>query len=156
GFGLAIGHREGDNIFIDGVWVKQPPFSPQQTVDEFATILRTYHISEVVGDRYSGEWCREVFRRYGINYRVASLARSDLYIALLPLLNSGRIVLPQSDLLTRQLVGLERRATMSGKEQIDHGRNGHDDASNCVAGVAAELITASMCWTGPLHGRWGN
>ena len=57
----------------------------------------------------------------------------------LPLLNSGRIVLPKSDRLTNQLVGLERRTSRAGKDSIDHAPNAHDDLANAVAG-AADLI----------------
>ena len=66
---------------------------------------------------------------------------------MLPLLNSGRIVLPKSDRLVNQLTGLERRVSRSGKDQIDHGPNGHDDLANAVAG-AADLVVAQKA---PMH-----
>jgi hypothetical protein len=55
---------------------------------------------------------------------------------LLPLLNAGRIVLPKSDRLANQIVGLERRVARSGRDSIDHGPGGHDDLVNAVAGAA--------------------
>ena len=62
---------------------------------------------------------------------------------MLPLLNSGRIVLPRNDRLVAQIVGLERRVTRAGKDSIDHAPNAHDDVPNCVAGVAAVLHSRS-------------
>jgi hypothetical protein len=109
----------------------------------------------VTGDKYGGEFPRELFRRHSIEYRVASKTKSELYQALLPLLNSGRITLPQNDTLTKQLVGLERHVARSGREQIDHGVSGHDDLSNAVAGVA-ELCSLANQAAQPVFGRWGS
>jgi hypothetical protein len=41
---------------------------------------------------------------------------------------------------------LERRAYRSGKDSVDHGRNGHDDHANAVCGgpSSANSSTASM------------
>jgi hypothetical protein len=55
---------------------------------------------------------------------------------LLPLLNSGRVVLPRNDRVVAQLVGLERRTTRAGKDSIDHSPGAHDDLINSVAGAA--------------------
>ena len=63
--------------------------------------------------------------------------QSRTYTAiLLPLFNSGRIVLPKSDRLVNQLSGLERRTARSGKDSIDHAPGTHDDFANAVAGAA--------------------
>ena len=78
-----------------------------------------------------------MFRKHGIHYACAEKPRSDLYRDFLPLLNSGRVVLPKSDRLVSQLCGLERRTARSGKDSIDHGPGGHDDLANAVAGAAS-------------------
>ena len=88
------------------------------------------------GDRYAGEFPRELFRKRGIQYECAEKPKSDLFRDLLPLLNSGRIVLPKSERLVNQLCGLERRIARSGKDSIDHGPGAHDDLANSVAGCA--------------------
>jgi hypothetical protein len=138
-FTLAIGHREGERVVIDGVREVAPPFSPESVVDDFAKLVRSYGIARITGDRYAGEFLREQFRKRGIHYAVAESPKSDLYRDLLPLLNSGRIVLPKSDRLTNQLCGLERRTARSGKDSIDHAPGTHDDIANAVAG-AADLV----------------
>jgi hypothetical protein len=140
-FTLAISHKDGERIVIDATREVRPPFSPDGVIDEFASLLKTYRISRVVGDRYGGEFPRELFRKFGIEYRCAEKPKSDLYRDLLPLLNAGRIVLPKSDRLVNQICGLERRTARSGRDSIDHGPNGHDDLVNAVAG-AADLVAA--------------
>src|SRR5262249_31780331 len=93
----------------------------------------------VKGDRYAGEFPRELYRKRGIEYRCVDKVKSDLYRDLLPLLNSGRITLPKSDRLVQQICGLERRVSRSGRDSIDHGPGSHDDLANAVAG-AADLV----------------
>jgi hypothetical protein len=136
---LAIAHKTAkpdEQIVIDAVREVRPPFSPAAVVDDFAALLKTYRITKVLGDHYGGEFVKELFRKHGIRYEVAKQPKSDLYRDLLPLLNSGRIMLPRHDRLVSQIVGLERRVTRAGKDSIDHGPHGHDDLANVVAGVA--------------------
>ena len=70
----------------------------------------------VYGDRYAGEWCREVFRRHRINYEPSDRPKSDLYRDLLPLINSGGVDLLDHDKMLHQLVSLERRTARGGKD----------------------------------------
>jgi hypothetical protein len=71
---LAVAHAEGDCTVLDAVRERRPPFSPDDVVSEFASLLQTYGISEVHGDRYAGEWPRERFNAHGIRYIVKSLS----------------------------------------------------------------------------------
>lgn len=136
---MAISHSEGDRVVLDVMRERKPPFSPASVVEEFARLFRQYGITKIVGDRYAGEWPREAFRDHGVTYEPAEKSRSELYVDLLPLLNSGRADLLDSDRLVSQLVGLERRTSRGGRELIDHGPNGHDDLANSVAG-ALDLV----------------
>ena len=120
----------------------QPPFSPEQVIDDFAALIRSYGVARVVGDRYAGEFRREQFRKRAIHYVCAEKAKSDLFRDLLPLLNSGRVVLPRSDHLTNQLTSLERRTSRAGKDSIDHSPGSHDDLANAVAGAASLALLA--------------
>lgn len=83
----------------------------------------------------------EQFSRFGVLYEQSAKAKSDLYVGLLPLLNSRRIELLDNQRLTNQLIGLERRPARGGRDSIDHSPGAHDDVVNAVAGVAA-MITA--------------
>jgi hypothetical protein len=156
-FTVAIAHREGQQIHIDAILSRKPPFSPNAVIDEFAATLRHYRIGMVTGDRWGGEFPREAFRRHDIQYSVAKKNKSELYQGLLPLLNSGRITLPDNDKLVKQIVSLERRIARSGRETIDHpARNGaHDDEANAVAGAAELCVMASMTAVAQF-GTYGN
>jgi hypothetical protein len=135
-FTVAISHWEANGVVIDCVREVRPPFSPEATVADFAVLLRSYRINQVWGDRYAGEFPRELFRRQGIRNDLSLKSKSDLYRDFLPRLNSGRVILPRNDRLVSQLVGLERRTTRAGKDSIDHPPGGHDDLINSVAGAA--------------------
>jgi len=78
-----------------------------------------------------------------ISYELSPAPKSVLYGALLPLLNSERIELPDNARLISQLAGLERRTARGGKDSIDHSPGQHDDVANCVAGLASLLTAAS-------------
>jgi hypothetical protein len=132
---VAVAHKEGDVVILDAVRERRTPFSPEAVVEDFSTLLKTYHVAKVQGDRYGGEWPREVFRRHGIEYLVADKNRSELYLALLPLINSRRVDLLDDARLIGQLANLERRTVRSGRDSIDHSPGAHDDVANAVAGA---------------------
>lgn len=136
---LAISHHEGDAddglTVIDATREIKPPFSPEGVVKEFCDLLKLYGINSVTGDRYAGEWPREQFRKHGVHYDVSDKTRSDLYRDMLPILNSGRVVLLDDDKTVSQIVGLERRVARGGRDSIDHAPGGHDDIANAVAGA---------------------
>jgi len=124
-----------DLSILDAVREVRPPFSPESVVEEFVGLLPNYRIATVVGDRYGGEWPAERFREHGIEYRPAQESASDLYIELLPLLNSRKIELLDHPRLTAQLCALERKAGRTGKDLISHPPMLHDDVVNAVAGL---------------------
>ena len=154
-FTLAISHKDKEKrIVIDAVRERRPPFSPEDVVAEFAQLLKSYRISQVTGDRYAGEFPRELFRKHGVSYQLCEQTKSDLFRDLLPRLNSGTIVLPRNDKLIAQLVGLERTGSRVGKDTISHPPNGQDDIANAVAGAAATVANpgfdSTLSWvSGP-------
>ncbi|MDE1906712.1 MAG: hypothetical protein KGH75_09730 [Rhodospirillales bacterium] len=132
---LAVAHRDGDRAVLDAVREIKPPFSPEQATAEFATLLRSYGLSRVTGDRYAGEWPRERMRSHGIEYALSDKPKSDIYRDCLPILNSGRAQLLDLRRLGSQLCGLERRTARSGKDSIDHAPGAHDDVANAACGA---------------------
>lgn len=102
---------------------------------KFCGLLHSYQIHQVIGDRYGGEFPRELFRKHAVSYEPSAKPKSDLYLNFLPLLNSKRADLLDHDRLVNQLVGLERRTARGGRDSIDHAPGGHDDIANAVAGV---------------------
>jgi hypothetical protein len=150
-FTLAISHRDDDSVVIDAVRERRPPFSPGDVITEFSRLLKSYRVSKVTSDRFAGGFLPEQFAGHGINFEPAVKTKSDLYVDLLPLLNSGGVVLPRNDRLVAQLVGLERRtARGTGRDIVDHSPGGHDDLANAVAGAAllarAPGYDTSLAW----------
>lgn len=145
---LGIAHREDETAVLDAIRERKPPFSPEDVVQEFAELLKRYNVTSVTGDRYAGEWPRERFRVHGITYLPADKNRSEIYLALLPAINSRQVELLEDKRTVNQLVSLERRTSRAGKDTVDHPPNGHDDRANSVAGA---LVLAA----GPKKPTWG-
>jgi hypothetical protein len=129
-------------VVLDCVRETRPPFSPEQVTQEYGKLLRTYRISEIVGDRYAGEFPRELFRKVGIEYRPADFTTSDFYRELLPVVNAGRVELLEHPRVTAQLESLERHVGRTGKDTITHPPGGHDDLAAVVAGVVVRVLKA--------------
>lgn len=91
---------------LDCLRERRPPFSPEDAVREFAETLRAYGCSEVVGDRFGGEFPRELFGRYGIAYRVAAKSKSEIYRECLPRLNAATVELLDHPKLLEQFASL--------------------------------------------------
>jgi hypothetical protein len=142
-FTLAIGHldQSRDVVVIDALREAKPPFSPEAVVQEFSALTKSYGVSKIQGDRYAGIWPVEQFGKFGITYEQAAKPKSDLYVGLLPLLNSARIDLLDHPRLINQLMGLERRSVRGGRDSIDHAPGGHDDICNSVAGLASIAVS---------------
>jgi hypothetical protein len=132
---LAVAHAENRCMVLDCIREQRPPFNPAAVVSEFASTLRRYRVSVVIGDRYGGEWPRERFCEDGIEYRGAEETRSELYLNFLPMLNSGQVELLDHPQLVSQLCALERRTARGGKDSIDHAPGAHDDIANAAAGA---------------------
>jgi hypothetical protein len=134
---LAIAHRDGDRVVIDCVRERRPPFSPQDVCWEFSAALKSYGVGNVQSDKYAGAWVVESLAACGIRCEQSAKPKSELYVDLLPLLNSRRIELLDYPRLVAQLCGLERRTARGGRDSIDHAPAAHDDLANAVAGAAA-------------------
>jgi hypothetical protein len=108
-------------------------------VEEFAALLKSYGVHEILGDRYAGEWPRERFREYGIDYEPAEKPKSAIYQEFLAVINSSRCELLDNARMIGQLVSLERRCVRGGRDSIDHPPGAHDDIANAAAGVLVQV-----------------
>lgn len=104
-------------------------------------MFKSYGITQIVGDRFGGNFVTDAFQRAGIRYLAADRDRSRFYLDLVPLVNAQQAVLLDHPLLLKELRGLERRRLASGKDRVDHRASGgaHDDAANSAA---IALVTA--------------
>jgi hypothetical protein len=142
GFTLAIGHKENRQVVVDAVRERKS-MAPGAVVAEYASLLKTYNISRVTGDKYAGSWPEQEFARHGVTYVAANKPKSDLYVDALAVLNSGRVDLPPDPVLLTQFISLERRTSRAGRNSIDHPPGGHDDRANVVAGLIATIGSGS-------------
>jgi hypothetical protein len=134
-FTLAIAHGDQGKAILDCVRARKPPFSPDGVCADYATVLQSYGLTTVTGDQYADAWVRERFALHGIAYRVSGPTKSELFVALVPLLNAGRVELLDLPELRAQFQALERRVSAGGREQIVHLVGAHDDLANAVAGA---------------------
>ncbi len=147
---MAIGHLGEDRVAVlDCLRRVVPPFSPSEVCEQFAETLKSYGVRSVQADKYAGAWVEEAFRKEGIRCEQSADPKSDLYVSLLPLINSGRVSLLDDPRLVNELAGLERRTARSGKESIDHRPAAHDDTANSAAGclVGLALQPPPLRWT---------
>jgi hypothetical protein len=137
-FAVNIVHRDGDRFVMDLAWAWRPPFNPGGVIAEISTVLKTYRLRGLRGDKYAPGFVLEHFRSQGITYQFADKDQSSLYLELQPIVNAGQVrVLDHPDLL-RELRGLERRRGPSGRDHVDHRSGSHDDlAASCAGAVVA-------------------
>ena len=149
---LAIAHQEQrDGIgvgVLDAVRESRPPFSPKQVCREFAATLKSYRVNIAAADRWAGDFPVDEMRQFGISVKPSSRTKSEIYRAVLPLMNSGTVQLLDLPRLHAQLAGLERRTSRGGRDVIDHRRGHHDDVCNAACG--AILLAAARP-----QGDWG-
>ncbi len=77
--------------------------------------------------------------------------KSEIYQAVLPLINSSRVRLLDNHRLAQQLAGLERRTGRGGRDSIDHSRGGHDDIANAVSGALVLAASEKPKMTADQH-----
>ena len=148
-FVAAIAHEETGTVVIDRILEFKPPFDPREVVSEISKVLKEYGIRSVRGDRYGGEWPRQAFREFGIDYEVHNESKTELYRNFLPMITGRRVVLLDNGVLRSQLLSLERKVSRSGaREVIDHPRGQHDDVANAVAGVCSVFTPQQELYIG--------
>src|SRR5262249_27823466 len=136
---LAIGHLESGSYIIDVVRGTSSKFDPQSVTEEYAALCRQYRVRTVVGDNYARDWVAGAWRQLGFEYVRSPKPKGAIYLEALPVFTRGLARLPDHGRLVRELRLLERRTHRSGKDTVEHPRNGHDDHANVVAGVFSLL-----------------
>jgi hypothetical protein len=137
---IAVAHKEGNTAILDMVreWkptAKPEDFNTEVITEEAAKEFRRFRISRVHGDDYGKAWVQGQWRKLGFFYEKSESNKSELYLNLLPMINSRAVDLLDSEDLVKQLVALERRTGGGARDKVDHPRSGHDDIANSVAGA---------------------
>lgn len=138
-FTAAVAHADGDIAALDAVLEIRPPFSAQTAAEQAASLFKDYGVSIATADRYAVGIVSEMFAKLGIEYRPSERDRSQIYLEALPLFTSGRARLLDNRRLVTQIATLERRAVASGRDRVDHPRDGHDDLANAACGALVEV-----------------
>ena len=145
---LAVAHMENETAVLDLVRQCRAPFTPTEVVQEFCAELKRFHLYEITGDRYSGEWVSSEFEKHGVSYRSSERSKSELFLEIFsPILSKSVELLDHRELIL-QLSTLERRTTGRGRDSVDHGYNAHDDVANAAAG--ALVLSLGECAGGRL------
>ena len=134
-FTAAVAHEEDGVAILDCLIEIRAPFNPSDATKQIADVLKSFGLTDTVGDRYAGEWVVDAFAKCGISYRHSDRDRSSIYLDALPLFTSGRARLLDNRRLVTQFASLERRTSSIGKDRVDHGPGGHDDLCNSAAGA---------------------
>ena len=139
---LCIAHNDESkqSVVIDCIRERRAPHSPEQVIEEFAGVLKSYGIYKAVSDRYGGSWPTEAFSRFNITVEPADRNKSQIYVDFLPLINSARVKLLDDERSVAQLCSLERKVGR-GREHVDHPPNSHDDRINAVALAAVSSVS---------------
>lgn len=131
-------------IFVaDALRAVKPPFDPGSVAGQYAALAKDYRCRKMVGDAYAGEWVAGAFKDAGIAYETSPLPKSGLYLEAVPWFNRGAVRIPDHPALLRELRLLERRVHRSGRDSVDHQRNGSDDLSNALVGCVHCAVTAA-------------
>jgi hypothetical protein len=156
-FTMAIAHKDqnGKSV-LDLVREYRSPFSPSDVIKELCPELKRYDIRFVTGDRWGSELLAEQFRHQGIGYKASDKTKSDLYLEVLPMLNSNQVELLDNQRLVNQFAALERRVARGGKSSVDHSPGAHDDVANAAAGALVNTIpigTVEFTWASSVQER---
>ena len=132
---LGIAHKKNDLCITDLVRGTVGKFDPHEVTRQYAALCKEYRIREVVGDAYAREWVAGTWREAGVGYRKSPLTKSDIYLECVPLFTRGQVRLPDHPKLLRELRLLERQTHRSGRDSVDHPKNGRDDYANSACGA---------------------
>jgi hypothetical protein len=137
-YAVALGHLEENRVIIDVVRSRAPKFNPDEITAQYCELLKIYGIGKVTGDKFSGDWSLNSFKKNGIDYDRSKKSKSELYLEAESLFNTERIELPNKELLIGQLKNLIRKTRSGGHDSVDADEP--EDEANVVVGVVNLLL----------------
>jgi hypothetical protein len=145
---VCIAHKDGaGRVVIDVVCGTSGKFDPQAITWGYAELLKEYGVRAVTGDNFAAQWVATAWQQCGVSYTRSERTKSQIYLEVLPLFARDLLRLPDHPKLLRELRMLERHTHRSGRDSVDHPRNGRDDYANSACGAA---VLAS----GPARINW--
>jgi hypothetical protein len=147
-FVCAVSHDEQGVAVLDALLEIRAPFDPAAATERVVGLIKSYGLKATTGDKYAAEWVVSAFGQHKIDYQHSERDRSKIYADCLPLFTSGRARLLDNPRLVNQFASLERKTSSLGRDKIDHGVGGSDDACNAAA-LAMVLASAGPDWSRP-------
>jgi hypothetical protein len=111
----AIAHREADQVIIDLVRERRPPFSPTHVRLEFSAALKSYGIGSVQSDKYAGSWVVESFAAHGIRCEQSAKPKSDFFAVVEQ--QAHRVARPSAPCHPALRAGAQNGARPSGQHR---------------------------------------
>jgi hypothetical protein len=146
-FTACVAHCETDGlVVVDAIREWKARFDPDVVTGYCVELVKAYGCTTVQGDKYGAAWVTSRFARHDIQYDPAPQSKSDIYLASLPVFNSGRVQLLDLPRAISQLAQLERTTGRgTGRDVIDHppGAGCHDDVANALAGAIVLALSAA-------------
>ncbi len=160
---LCGGFKDRDGNFIPiGLWGRDAPHDPAAVIAEFAAIIKRYGAHRVVSDNYAGTFVSGNFERHGIKFTRSSMVKSTIYLESVPHFMQGKVELIDHKKALRELRLLERRVSKSGRDTVDHPKNGSDDYINSLLGCLVHVMKPQRkaTFVGPqfcdAYGNWSD
>jgi hypothetical protein len=133
---FAICHGESGRVHLDLVREHKAPFNDaEKIIDEYADILKKYHVNEVLADKHAQAFVGHLFGKRNISVKFHSPSATDLYLSFAGHLRAGDLVLLKDPVLIDQLTHLRRKVSPGGGERIDSPAHKLDDVANAAAGA---------------------
>jgi hypothetical protein len=133
---LAIAHGESGRVHLDLVRENKAPFNDaEKIIDEYADILKRYHVSKILSDKHAQAFVGHLFGKRNISVKFNSPSATDLYLSFAGYLRAGDLVLLNDKTLIDQLTHLRRKISSGGGERIDSPAHKLDDVANAAAGA---------------------
>jgi len=134
-YAIAIGRLEGERVIVEVIRSRAPKFNPEEVTAQYCELLKSYHVFEVIGDKFSGDFASSLFEKAGINYLRAEKTKSELYIEAEGAFNAGLVEIPNKEPLVSQLKSLVRKARTGGRDSVDTDGGAPEDEGNALCGL---------------------
>jgi hypothetical protein len=152
-FAMAIGHRENDQLVMDGVWTwHREGF--EATLDQVVQVAERYRVRSLRTDQFSAQAVMEGLGKRGLHCEAVpwdSTGKWQAYARMKALINTRELELPDDEKLAAELMGLEARTTPAGAIRIAAGGGGHDDRASVLAALVDSLegprASAEALWS---------
>lgn len=152
-FAMAIGHRDTDQLVMDGVWTwHREGF--EATLDQVVQVAERYRVRSLRTDQFSAQAVMEGLGKRGLHCEAVpwdSTGKWQAYARMKALINTRELELPDDEKLAGELLGLEARTTPAGAIRIAAGGGGHDDRASVLAALVDSLegprASAEALWS---------